>query len=52
MFVLPVNEIDVLNITKYNFNQLITFILKVTLLMCTPRILQFRPTDNMITMCR
>ena len=44
--VLPVNEVDVLNTTKYNFNQLNTIILNVSLLMCTPRILQFCSTDN------
>ena len=49
--VLPVNEFDVLNTTKYNFNQLNTFILTVILLMCAPHILQFCPTDNLITMC-
>ena len=44
--VLPVNEVDVLNTTKYNFNHLNTVILNVTLLMCAPRILQFCSTDN------
>ena len=47
---LPVNETDVLT-TEYNFNQLNTFILNVTLLMCAPRILQCCPTDKMITIC-
>ena len=44
--VLPVNEVDVLNTTKYNFNNLNTVILNVTLLMCAPGILQFCSTDN------
>ena len=43
--VVPVNEIDALNTNKCNFNQLNTFILNVTLLMCAPGIPQFCLTD-------